>query len=49
LIVKAAQNFREKSKIEKLKVGKGGLPPPLEWHSMQAGQATLPDPEVFLA
>ena len=28
-------------------VGKGGLPPRDEWHSLQRGQAALPDLETF--
>jgi hypothetical protein len=26
----------------------GGLPPPVEWHSIVAGQGALPNPETFL-
>jgi hypothetical protein len=40
--------YRKNSQIEKLVVGKGGLPPPELNGIPQRGQATLPDPETFL-
>jgi len=33
-------------KKDSRRVGKGGLPPLVEWHSTAAGQATLPNHEL---
>ena len=35
------------AQFSSLKVGKGGLPPLLEWHSISAGVNHLPDHEVL--